>query len=116
MALNVELTRFKVKQGKTAIVNQWMEFLNDHMDKVLLTLNDEKMFVETIFRENLDGAEYLYWYSVQGEGGSEVENSDHEVDKKHMEFWRECIDPLYEPVDLKTETVMIQKSVRDVMM
>ena len=27
------------------------------------------MYVETIFREELEGYEYLYWYSVQGENG-----------------------------------------------
>lgn len=55
MALNIELTRFKVKRGKTAVIGRWVEFLNDHMDKVLLTLNDKEMFVATIFREELLG-------------------------------------------------------------
>lgn len=31
-------------------------------------LLDEKMYVETILRETLNGVEYLYWYSVQGGG------------------------------------------------
>ncbi|KIL51967.1 hypothetical protein KP78_03370 [Jeotgalibacillus soli] len=47
----VEWTRFRGKRGKT------------QMEKVLLTLEDEKMHVET----TLYGEEYLYWYSVQGE-------------------------------------------------
>lgn len=67
MKLTAELSRFRVKEGKTEVVEQWMDFLNEHMDKVLLTLDDEKMFVETIFKEELEGATYLYWYSVQGE-------------------------------------------------
>ena len=46
---NVELTRFKVKRGKSKQVDEWMNFLNEHMDEVLLTLVDEKMYVETIF-------------------------------------------------------------------
>lgn len=32
--------------------------------------------VETIFRETLDGKEYLYWYSVQGEDGQDVEEQN----------------------------------------
>jgi hypothetical protein len=39
------------------------------------------MFLETIFRETLNGEEYLYWYSIQGEGEQEVEQSEHLIDK-----------------------------------
>lgn len=69
LKLSVELSRFRVKEGKTAKVDEWMAFLNNHMKDTLLTLENEKMYVETIFREILDGREYLYWYSVQAEGG-----------------------------------------------
>ena len=49
--MNIELTRFRIKDGKSQIVDEWMNFLNDNMDDVLLTLDGEKMYVETIFRE-----------------------------------------------------------------
>jgi hypothetical protein len=52
------------------------------MNDVLLTLKDEKMYVEVIFREKNDDNEYLFWLSVQGNGGKIVEESKHEVDKK----------------------------------
>lgn len=87
MKLNVELSRFRVKEGKTVQVDEWMAFLNEHMEDTLLTLEGEKMYVETIFREVLDGHEYLYWYSVQAEGGIEVEDSESYIDKKHLEYW-----------------------------
>lgn len=113
--MNVELTRFKVKEGKSARVDAWLKFLNDNMEDVLVTLDGEKMYVETIFRELINGEEFLYWYSIQGEGGQEVEESDHWIDKKHLEFWRECIDETYEPVDLITEVVMIPEKVKNSM-
>ncbi|MCI0763898.1 DUF6176 family protein [Bacillus sp. TL12] len=113
--MNIELTRFKVKQGKSHRIDEWMKLLNNHMKEVLLTLNDEKMYVETIFREIRDGEEYLYWYSVQGEGGTDVESSQHEIDKKHLEFWYECIDEEAPAVDMKTEVVMIQDVVKEAM-
>lgn len=113
--MNVELTRFKVKNGKSKKVDEWLKFLNDHMKDVLITLEGEKMYVETIFREVLDGNEYLYWFSIQGEGGQEVEESQHWIDKKHLEYWNECIDPNYSPVDLSTEVVMIPENIRKVM-
>ncbi|HEO8418454.1 DUF6176 family protein [Niallia sp. FSL W8-0635] len=113
--MNVELTRFKVKKGKSERVDEWLSFLNDNKKEVLVTLEGEKMLVETIFRETLNGEEYLYWYSVQGEDGQEVEQSEHWIDKKHIEFWNECIDETFKPVDLKTEVVMIPQKVKDSM-
>ncbi|WP_353947948.1 DUF6176 family protein [Sporolactobacillus sp. Y61] len=110
--MKVELTKFKVKQGKSKCVDEWMEFLNQYMKDVLLTLEDEKMYVESIFRERMDGQEFLYWFSVQGEGGQEVENSQHWVDQKHLEYWDECIDPDFSPIDLKPEVVMIPEQIR----
>lgn len=110
--LQTELTRFKVKAGKTAIVDEWMSFLNEHMEETLLTLENEKMFVETIFREQLNGEEFLYWYSIQGEGGIPVENSNSWIDKKHLEYCDECIDSTYKPIDLATEVVMIPEKIR----
>ncbi|NQN87723.1 hypothetical protein HO997_07435 [Streptococcus suis] len=115
MKLTVELSRFRVKKGKSAQVDEWMSFLNEHMADTLLTLEGEKMYVETIFREVLDGREYLYWYSVQADGGIEVENSESYIDKKHLEYWEECIDPSYSMVDLIPQVVMIPKPIYETM-
>ena len=113
--MNVELTRFRVKQGKSGAVDEWLKFLNDHMEEVLVTLEGENMYIETIFRETLDGNEYLYWYSIQGKGGQAVETSTHWIDEKHMAYWRECIDPDFEAVDLSIEAVMIPPRIRSQM-
>lgn len=110
--MNVELTRFRVKEGKSERVDEWLKILNENMNDVLITLEGEKMYVETIFREHLNGDEYLYWYSVQGQGGQDVQESDHWIDKKHLEYWKECIDETFNPVDLKTEVVMIPENIR----
>ena len=110
--MNVELTRFRVKPGKSEKVNEWLAFLNEHLEDVLVTLEGEKMYVETIFRETLNGEEYLYWYSVQGEGGQHVETSSHWIDKKHLQYWDECIDKTFGSVDLSTEVVMIPNAVK----
>ena len=111
----VELTRFRVKPGMSHKVDEWLKFLNDNMEGVLLTLEREKMYVETIFREELNGEEYLYWYSVQGEQGENVETFNHEIDKKHLEYWEQCIDPSVGLKDLITEVVMIPKKIKAIM-
>ena len=110
--MKTELTRFRVKKGKSRQVDEWMKLLNEHMEEVLLTLEDEKMFVETIFREVKDGEEYLYWYSIQGEGGLEVTESEHAIDKLHLQYWEECIDTDYKPADLSPQAVMIPAKIR----
>ena len=113
--INIELTRFRVIKGKSEKVDEWMKFLNDNMKDVLLTLEGEKMYVETIFREILDGEEYLYWYSVQEEGGVEVENSESWIDIRHLEYWEECIDKDFRPKDLDVQVVMISEKIQEKM-
>lgn len=110
--LNVELTKFKVLEGKSEKVDEWMKFLNDNMKDVLLTLDGEKMYVETIFREVIGNEEYLYWYSVQGEGGIDIYESESFIDKKHLEYWKECIDRKFKPIDMDMQVVMIPEKIR----
>ena len=110
--MKIELSRFRVKEGKTERVKEWMRFLNENMEDVLLTLDDEKMYVETIFSETCDDGEYLYWYSIQGVGGQNVSESNSWIDKKHLEFWNECIDETYQE-DMKKEVSMIPKYISD---
>ncbi|GAK04021.1 hypothetical protein JCM19037_2392 [Geomicrobium sp. JCM 19037] len=110
--MKIELTRYPVKPGKSQTVREWMDFLNQNMEAVTETLVGEKMYVETIFSETVGETEYLYWYSVQGEGGTAVEESDHWIDHAHLRFWEECIDDSEPPVDLIQEVVMIPEPVR----
>ena len=71
------------------------------------------MFVETIFRETVNEEEFLYWYSIQGSGGIKVTESNHEIDKLHLKYWEECIDPDYKPVDIVPQVIMIPERIRD---
>ena len=67
----------RVLPGRSDVVEERMALLRDHEQAVRETLGPERMHVETIFSETVDGVEYLYWYSIQGEGGSDVESSGH---------------------------------------
>ncbi len=105
--MRVELTRVRVKEGKSARVDDWLKMLNEEMDEVIQTLDREQMKVEVIFREMIDGDEYLYWFSVQGEAGEEVNTSPFEVDRKHVAFHEECIDHGYGAHDAQPQVVMV---------
>lgn len=112
--INIELSRFKVLEGKSSKVDEWMKFLNDNMEDTLLTLEGEKMYVESIHREIIEGVEYLYWYSIQGQGGQNVHQSTSYIDIKHLEYWEECIDPSYMK-DIEPVVVMIPEKIKNLM-
>src|SRR5699024_1060386 len=113
--MRVELTKYRVKEGKSELVDEWIEYMHNHMDDVLMNLEGEKMFVETIFREAFNDVEYLYWYSVQDVETTEQEVNADELDQKHIEYWEQCIDKTFRPEDMKAEIVMIPKKIRDAM-
>ncbi|MGO1580464.1 MAG: DUF6176 family protein [Peptoniphilaceae bacterium] len=113
--LNVELYRFKVKKEKSSRVDDWLKFLNDNMEDTLLTLEDEKMYVESIHREIINGEELLYWYSIQGSGGKDVSDSTSYIDIEHLKYWDECIDSDYKNNEIPTKVIMIPKRIREEM-
>lgn len=102
-----ELSRYRVLAGKEELVKEWMAFLQEHLADVLLTLEQEKMYVEAIFQDEVAGVTYLYWFSVQGEGAVDVADSDFDVDKQHLNYWEACIDPEYGEALLQTNVTMI---------
>lgn len=106
--MRVELTRFRVLPGARAVVDEWMAFLHENYEAVLETLEPEQMYVETIFCEEIDGIDYLYWYSVQGEEeAQDVRHSSHWIDQKHVEYWQRCVDPDHPPADLTPLITML---------
>ncbi len=109
--MNIELCKFRVKKGKEKKAREWMEFLRNNRDAIILTLDDEKMYVESIFEEEDGEYLFLYWYSVQGDGGHAVEQSNHEVDLVHISYWKECIDESFEGVKIKHHISMIPERI-----
>jgi len=113
--MKIELTRFRVRENAQSIVDEWMQFLNSNAAAVRETLEPEQTYVETIFSETIDGVDYLYWYSVQGEDGAGVAQSDHWLDEKHIQFWRACIDDTFPAEDLTPRITMIPERVEAAM-
>jgi len=110
--MKVELSRFRVKPGKSERVDEWLAMLSRHIDEAVQTLEREEMKLEVIFREIIDGTDYLYWFSVQGEQGEPVATSPFEIDARHIEFWNECIDDDdYGRHDAQPQVVMVPEVV-----
>lgn len=113
--VNIELTRFRIKKGKEQKAQEWMDFLNQRHADTVATMANEKMHVETVFKEeNSDGYTYFYWYSVQSEGGDAVEESSSYIDIKHNQYWDECIDETYRPVDMVLEQSLLAPEIEQI--
>ncbi len=113
--MKIELTRFRVRENAQSSVDEWMQFLNSNAAAVRETLEPEQMDVETIFSETIGGIGYLYWYNVQDEDGSGVEQSEHWLDEKHVQFWSACMDDTFPGEDLTPRVTMIPERVEAAM-
>ena len=110
--MNIELSRFRVLRGMEARAIEWMQTLNARMSEVLQTLERESMKLEIIFREELEGYMYLYWFSIRGESDAQLTESEFDIDKVHLKYWLECIDPEYREVRLEDVVRMIPMSMQ----
>jgi hypothetical protein len=113
--MKVELSRFRVKSSKSARVDEWLKMLNDRMAEQIPILDREQMKLEVIFREMIDGEEYLYWFSVQGEQGESVHTSPHDVDEQHIKFGEECLDHGYGRRDAQPQLILVPDTVAKAM-
>lgn len=48
-------------------------------------------------------------------GGTEVRDSAHWIDRKHLQYWDECIDPDFAPQTLATRVSMIPQRILEQM-
>jgi hypothetical protein len=106
-SMKTELTRFRIKKGMSARVDEWHATLNARKAECIETLEREKMYVEAIFREKIGDEEFIYWLSVQGEGAESIETSPFPIDAVHRAFGDECIDRTYPRVDLDARVMFL---------
>lgn len=45
--MKIRLTQFRVREGKAQRTDEWMQFLNDHLDALRETLEPEQVCFET---------------------------------------------------------------------
>jgi len=98
--MNTEFSIFRVITGKEERATEWMETLVQRRSDCIETLERESMLHESVFKTYYGGRMYLAWFSLQGEGAQSVETSDHDVDKVHLAFWKECIDTDWPEMEL----------------
>ena len=105
--MKVELTRLRVQQGKSAQVDAWLKTINERIGEAVETLDREAMKLEVIFREVIGEHEYLSWFTVQDETGEPIETSPFDIDRKHREFGKECIDHEYGGHEAQPQVILV---------
>jgi hypothetical protein len=109
--MRVELSRYRIKQGKEARVDEWQRLLNDRMAEQIPILDEEQMKLAVVFRETINGEQFLYWFSVQGDIDYDIRKSRHEVDQLHLAFAEECIDHDYGRRDAQPQCILVPERV-----
>ena len=92
MAHITEFIAFPVCSGKESRAAEWLAMLLARQAECVATLDREAMHFESIFQVHIAGRLRLCWFDVRGQAGGSVDSSPLEVDKLHVEFWRECVD------------------------
>jgi len=109
--LVVELSRAKVLPGAGAEADRWMTMLDDRVDECVATLDRERMAVEIVFRLKEAGEDYLFWVTIRGEGGAELESSEHQIDLDHQAQARRTKEPGW--VEAEPQVLMLPEPVRE---
>lgn len=109
--LVVELSRAKVLPGASAEADRWMTMLDDRVDECVATLDRERMAVEIVFRLEEAGEDYLFWVTIRGEGGAELESSEHQIDLDHQTQARRTKEPGW--VEAEPQVLMLPEPVRE---
>ena len=101
--------RIKLKPDSADRVMEWAKFINERKDEALQTLEDEGVFIESVFLEKTPEADYLIYYmkleSLE-KAGEVVSKSKHAIDAYHKQFKIDCWEKgesLQLLVDLQTE-------------
>jgi len=89
--LNATLYRFEINDGKMQKFNEWMKWHHDEYTEIIKTLEREKMYSECIFRDTINQPGVLYWLTIEGEGGANVNTSPLKIDSVHNQYMKEVI-------------------------
>ena len=106
--MDVQLYKLKVVNGKESIAEEWLAYLKANKEKAEKTLENEKVYFEAYFKEMTENQMYIYLFLMceDHEFANKIAfNSSNELDKKHFEYMKACID-LSEDSILNSEVFM----------
>ena len=92
--MNSTLYRLEVIKGKEGIAEEWLSFLKANKEKAMITLEKEKVYFETYFKEVIEDQMYIYLFIMCENldfANSTAFESTNELDIKHFEYMKLCI-------------------------
>jgi hypothetical protein len=108
--LVVELSRGKVLPGASGEADRWMRMLDERAEECVATLDRERMAVEIVFRLQEGGDDFLYWVTIRGEGGADMDSSEHAIDRDHLAQARRTKEPGW--VEAEPQLLLLPEPVR----
>ena len=111
--MSVELSRGRVLPGASAEADRWMAMLQERHAECVASLDRERMAVEVVFRtREADGSDFLWWFSLKGDGGAGLDGSPLPIDADHLAQARRTKEPGW--VEAEPQVVFLPDSVQRV--
>jgi hypothetical protein len=85
------LYRFKLNKENMATYREWVQWHHDEYGPMIKTLERERMYFESVFRDTVNDPDVIYWLTINGEGGETSSTSTLEIDKKHNEYMKKML-------------------------
>lgn len=85
--------KIKLKKDSIEKVRAWADELNNRLEEAMETLRDEGVYIETVFLERAEDADYLiYFMKVRNLeiAGKIAQKSKHAIDEFHQQFKKDC--------------------------
>jgi len=97
--MRLELSRARIRPGKEAVFDEWMEMLNSRPEELQQGLPAERAVFEATFRSvESDGSTWIYHLSLMGvDGGPNDETIP--VDADHVAFSNSAKEPGWEELE-----------------
>ncbi len=93
--MDIKLYKLKVVKGKEKIANEWLAFLEANKDEGAETLKNERAYFVAYFSAVENSIMYVYMFFAAKDvsySNTIADNSKSELDIKHFEYMRNCID------------------------
>ena len=110
--LDVSLYRFTLNKANITIYRQWVQWHHDAYQPMIGTLDRERMYFESVFRDMANEPGVIYWLAINGEGGATSSSSASDIDKKHVEYMKQILIK-GSRVTLKTEFTLLPSFIEE---
>ncbi|MGF7079647.1 DUF6176 family protein [Mucilaginibacter sp. UYCu711] len=85
------LYRFSLNPETMPVYQEWVNWHHSAYQPMIKTLERERMYYESVFRDTVREPHVIYWLTVSAEGGKTSVTSAMSIDKKHNEYMKQIL-------------------------